>query len=291
MIRAVVVAVALLLTSAFATEYPFTAVDDLNRSVTLERAPLRIVTLIPSHTETVCALGACDLLVGRDTFSNFPLQVEGLPDLGSAFSADIERLVALEPDLVLADEFSGVAEALDGLGIPVFAGTPQTLDEVFETFELVGQLIDRETEAAVLVRSLRGEIDTIEALVAVLTAPTVYFELDATPYSVGPGAFIGSLIVTAGGANIVPAELGDFPQLDPEFVVASDPEVIVLADAVFGESSATVGDRPGWGGLAAVVGGRVIELSSDQVDLVNRPGPRIGEAIFLLAGFFHPGLF
>ncbi len=291
MIRAVVVAVALLLTNACATEYPFTAVDDLNRSVTLERAPLRIVTLIPSHTETVCALGACDLLVGRDTFSNFPLQVEGLPDLGSAFSADIERLIALEPDLVLADEYSGVAEALDGLGIPVFAGTPQTLDEVFETFELVGQLIDRETEAAVLVGSVRGEIDTIEALVAVLTAPTVYFELDATPYSVGPGAFIGSLIATAGGANIVPADLGDFPQLDPEFVVASDPEVIVLADAVFGESSATVGDRPGWGGLAAVVGGRVIELTSDQVDLVNRPGPRIGKAIFLLAGFFHPGLF
>jgi iron complex transport system substrate-binding protein len=266
-------------------------VDDLGRTVRVDRPPQRIVSMVPSHTETVCALGRCDALVGRDTFSNYPPQVLGLPDLGSAFSPDLEALVALEPDLVLVDEYSGLADALAPLGITVFAGTPQRLDEIYGLFERLGHLLDARTEAAVLIGSTRGRIDAVAALAAGLIAPRVYFELDASPYSVGPDGFIGTLIALAGGDNIVTSEMGDFPLLDPEYVVASDPEVIVLANAPYGERLETIERRPGWAELAAVQDRRVAELTSDEADLLSRPGPRVGEALLLLARLFHPGRF
>jgi iron complex transport system substrate-binding protein len=266
-------------------------VDDLGRAVLLERPARRVVSMAPSHTEAVCALERCHLLVGRDAASNHPEQVLALPDLGSAFAPDLERLVALEPDLVLVDEYSGLAEALAPLGIPVYAGTPQRLEEIFVLFERLGRLLDAEREAVALGDRVRGDIDAIAARVAGLPAPRVYYEIDATPYSVGPDGFIGTLIALAGGANIVPADLGEFPLLDPEFVVAGDPEVIVLANAPYGESLATVRARPGWSGLSAVVTGRVAELDAEEGDLLSRAGPRVGEAVALLARLFHPGAF
>jgi iron complex transport system substrate-binding protein len=279
------------LASFAAAQRALEVVDDLGRTVRLERPPLRVVAMVPSHTETVCALDRCDLLVGRDTFSNYPPQVQGLPDLGSAFSPDLEALVALEPDLVLVDEYSGLADALAALGIPVFAGTPQRLEEVYAMFERLGLLLGARSEAAVLSGRVRGGIAAVAALAADLAAPLVYFELDASPYSVGPDGFIGSLVALAGGANIVTAEMGDFPLLDPEYVVASDPEIIVLANAPYGETLESIRRRPGWGALRAVVDGRVAELSAGEADLLSRAGPRVGEAVLFLARLFHPGRF
>ena len=276
---------------AAATEYPVTVVDDLGREVTLERAPTRVVTMIPSHTETVCAIAGCELLVGVDQFSNHPPAVTDLPSLGSGFSPNVEALVALEPDLVLVDEYSGLAEALAPFGIPVFAGTPQTLSETYQLFAVIGLLLDAEDAAALVAGRVQGEIAGVAERVAGAPEPTVYYELDATPYSVGPGSFLGQMIAAAGGSNIVPAELGDFPQLDPEFVVAQDPDIVLLADAPYGESLATLRDRPGWSSIDAVADGDVIELTQAEVDLLNRAGPRLGEAILLLARWLHPGRF
>jgi len=118
----------------------------------------------------------------------------------------------------------------------------------------------------------------------------VFVELDPTPYSAGPASFIGELLKLAGGANVVTAEMGDFPQVSPEFVVASDPEVILLTDAPFGETAAGVAARPGWSKLSAVTEGRVIELSTRQVNLLTRPGPRLGEALWELVSLLHPEL-
>ncbi|MEX2540816.1 MAG: ABC transporter substrate-binding protein [Trueperaceae bacterium] len=281
----------LLFASAAAVSYPLTVTDELGRRVVLERPPQRIVAMIPSLTEAVCALRACDLLVGVDQFSNFPEQVVELPKLGSGFSPNVEEIVALQPDLVLVDEDSGIASQLEAVGLTVFAGTGQTYDEVFENFALLGTLLDRETEAAVLSGRVRGQIEAVAAVVADLPEPTVFYELDATPYSVGPASFIGVLIAKAGGRNIVTEDMGEFPQVDPEYIVASDPEVIVLADAPFGETALTVAARPGWNEIAAVADGRVAELSGEQADALSRPGPRMGEAVLILAGIFHPGSF
>lgn len=292
-LRRISLAVATILSASFvvATSYPLTVTDDLGREVVLEQAPTRIVSMIPSSTETVCAIEACDLLVGVDQFSNYPAEVGDLPKLGSAFSANIEELVALEPDLVLADEYSGIVTALEGLGIPVFAGTPQTYEEVFENFETLGLLLDREVEAALLSGRLRGQVEEIARQVSRLEAPTVFFEVDATPYSVGPGSYIDELIGLAGGENIIGEGFEQFPQVDPEYIVAADPQVIVLADAPFGESAEGVASRPGWSSLAAVSDGRVVELSSEQADALSRAGPRLADAVRLLAAIFHPGRF
>jgi iron complex transport system substrate-binding protein len=283
--------IALTLSSALATTYPLTFTDDLGREVTLGAAPTRIVSMAPSHTETVCALGACQLLVGVDTWSNWPATVADLPGLGDAFAPDLEALVALQPDLVLVDEYSGLHEPLAALGIAVYAGTPQTYAETLEFFGLLGSMLNRETEAAVLAGRVEGEIAGVVAVLAGVVEPTVFIELDPTPYSAGPNSFMGTLLTYAGGLNILEVALGDFPQVDPEYVVAADPDYILLTDAPFGVTAADVAARPGWGGLKAVQQGTVLELDANTVDMLSRAGPRLGEAVLELARLLHPGRF
>lgn len=282
-------------TGAFATTYPYTVTDELGREVTLERAPERVVSMIPSHTETVCALNACDTLIAVDAFSDYPAEVADLPRLGSGLTGageapDIERLVALSPDLVLVSEFGELAGQLSRAGLTVYAGSPQTLEDAYAYFGILGALLDREAEAAALIGRVQGEISAVERLTEALEPVSVYYELDPTPYSVGPASFIGTLLAKAGGRNIVDASLGDFPQIDPELVVAADPEVIILADAPFGESAETLSARPGWAGLRALRTERVAELSQAESDMAGRPGPRIAEVVRLFANLLHPGL-
>jgi len=272
---------------ALATEYPYTVTDDLGREVTLEAEPERVVAMIPSHTETLCAIDACDKLVGRDQFSNYPPEVTDLPDLGSAFTPNLEAIVALEPDLVLVDESSDLAQRLRGAGLTVYAGTAQTYDEVFEKFEVLGELVNRETEAALLIGRVRGAVEAIAERAAQQEPTSVYYEVDPTPYSVGPESFIGVLLAKAGGDNIVEAGMGDFPQLDPEFVVAADPEVIIVSE----REAEALAERPGWADITAVREGRVVATTSTLDDAISRPGPRIVEAVRFFARALHPDVF
>lgn len=278
---------ALLLQAALAQTV---VVDDLGREVALAAPPARVVSMLPSHTESVCALQACDLLVGLDRHSDLA-GLGDLPRLGDAFAPDLEAIVALEPDLVLVDEYSGLHAPLEVLGVTVYAGSPQTVDETYAYLADLGRLLGRETEAAVLLGRLRGELVGFAALLEGAERPTVFVELDATPYSAGPGSYLDELLALAGGANVVPASLGPFPQVDPEFVVLADPDVVLLLDAPFGVTAQDVARRPGWEGLRAVTSGRVVELSDDEVDALSRPGPRLGEAVRLLVRLLHPELF
>ncbi|HEX7039681.1 MAG TPA: ABC transporter substrate-binding protein [Trueperaceae bacterium] len=265
-------------------------VDDLGREVALDAPPARVVSMLPSHTESVCALGACDLLVGID--NNTDLEGLGdLPRLGDPFAPDVEAIVALEPDLVLVDEYSGMHASLEELGIPTYAGSPQTVEETYAFLATLGRLLGREDEAAELVESVQGELAEVGEALRGVDRPTVFVEVDPTPYSAGPGSYLDELLTLAGGENVVPASLGPFPQVDPEFVVLEDPEVVLLLDAPFGVTAAQVGERPGWGDLSAVTGGRVYELTDEQADALSRPGPRLGEAVRLLARLLHPELF
>ena len=282
----------LFLGTALATTYPLTVTDDLGEEVTLQTEPMRIVSMLPSHTETLCALDACDKLVGVDRYSDFPAQVQDLPDLGGALSeTNVEALVALEPDLVLVSEYGDLAQTLRDLGLTVHAGSPQTFEETFSYFERVGEMVNREAQAQALVADTRLELQEVQNRTQGLDTPSVYYEIDATPYSASPTSFIGTLIQKAGGANIVTADQGEFPQLEPEFIVAANPEIIILGDAPSGESVETLAARPGFESVIAVQGGRVVELSEEQVNIMNRPGPRIAEAAKLLASLFHPEVF
>ncbi len=288
----VILLLALLISLTLAANYPLTVTDELGREITLTSEPQRIVSMVPSHTETLCALNACEKLVAVDSFSNYPEEVLALPNVGGNFGdANIEVIVALEPDLVLVSEYGNLAETLANLGLTVYAGSPQSYEDVFAQFDLFGRLLHRQTEAAVLTGRIRGEIETLAALAQELPPPKVFYELDATPYSVGPNSFIGVLIAKAGGENIVTENMGDFPQLDPEFIVAANPELIFLADAPYGETAASVKARPGWANIRAVQTGKIIELSQEQVDVLNRPGPRMAEAVRLLLKSLHPQLF
>lgn len=262
--------------------------DDLGRVVELESAPSRIVSLAPSHSESVCAVASCDLLVAVDTNTDFPAELDDLPRVGNAFTPDVEAIVALEPDLVLADEYSGVHEVLEGLGVAVYAGTPQTVEETLAYLETLGDLLGEGERAASLVAEIEASIDEVGELLGGVAEPLVFIELDPTPYSAGPDSFLGTLLARAGGENVVTPDMGDFPQVDPEFVVASDPDVILLTDAPFGETSASVAARPGWSAITAVQEGRVIELSGPQVNVLTRAGPRLGQAVWLLASLLHP---
>ena len=288
----VLVFLLLTLSTALATTYPVTVTDDLGRQVTLTHEPQRIVSMIPSSTETVCAEGACDRLVGVDQYSNYPDSVQKLPHLGNGFDPNLEALVALKPDLVLADESSTeLVKKLTALNIPVYAGTAQSLDEVYQKFQTIGKLINEETPAAVLTGRVQGAVDAVQHMLKGLPKPTVYYELDATPYSVGPTSYIGQLIAMAGGANIVPADKGQYPQLDPEFIVRQNPDIVILADAPHGVTIQSVTTRPGWHTLKATENHRIVALTQTQVDELNRPGPRIPQAIELLAHILHPDTF
>lgn len=278
--------------AALATTYPLTLTDDLGTEVTIQEEPMRIVSMLPSYTETLCALDACDKLVGVDRYSDFPAQVQDLPDLGGALSeTNVEALVALEPDLVLVSESGDLAQTLRDLGLTVHAGSPQTFEETFSYFERVGTMLNREAQAQALIASTRRDIQAVETRTRGLDAPSVYYEIDATPYSVGPDSFIGTLIQKAGGNNIVTVDQGEFPQLEPEFIVSQNPDIIILGDAPSGESVETLAARPGFATLAAMQDGHVIELNEEQVNIMNRPGPRIADAAKLLASLLHPEVF
>ncbi len=273
-----------------ATAYPLNVVDDLGNDVVLLAAPQRIVAMAPSHTETVCALAACDRLVGVDLNSNFPAEVAERATLGSAFAPDLEALIALEPDLVLVDEYSSLSEALRPYGIAVYAGTPQTYAETLAFVLLLGEMLDSAEAAAELVSELESAVAEVSAALADVTPTTVFLEIDATPYAAGRGSYLDELLGFAGGVNVLPESLGQFPQVDPEYVVATDPQVIVLLDAPYGVTATEVAQRPGWSGIAAVTAGRVHELDASEVDVLSRAGPRLAEAVRLLARLLHPEL-
>ncbi len=274
---------------ALATSYPLAVTDALGRRVRIDREPRRIVVMLPSATETLCAIGACDRVVGTDDYSNWPPEVRGRPKLGGLYNPNVEKIVALKPDLVVASKYGKLAEKLAQVGIPVYAVKTETYDDIFQTARELGRLVNREANAEALIARIRAQVYALESKAAkAKTRPTVYYEIDATPYTVGPNSFIGVLIQKARGRNIVPPELGLFPKISPELVVAKNPEVIVLGDAPYGVTFEKIMARPGWAGIRAIRNHRVCELTKAETDVVHRPGPRVAEGLEVLIRCIHP---
>ncbi|EYB68994.1 periplasmic binding protein [Deinococcus phoenicis] len=274
-----------LLPCAAATKYPLTVTDDLGRTVTLRQEPKRIIAMLPSHTETLMAIGAGDRLVAVDRFSNYPKSVtDKLPKVGSAFQPNLEAILALKPDLVLADESAGsrLTEKLAAAGLTVYGGTAQTYNEVFEKIGVLGKLTNHEAGATRLITSMRSELNALQKSVVGLPKVSAYYEVDPAPYSVGPSSFIGTLLTKAGGQTIVPAKLGDFPKLDPELIVKANPQTMI------GLSLDDARKRPGWQGLQAVKAGRVFLPTPEERDALSRPGPRLPVALRALIRWLHP---
>ncbi len=255
-----------------------TVTDDRQVQVTLERAPQRIVSLLPSLTETVCVLGACDRLVGVDRHSNWPQSVARLPHLGGLEDTQVEALVRLKPDLVLLARSSRVTSRLESLGLKVLALEPQNLADVQRVLLTLAQVLalpEPAQRADQLWRELQAGLRGVAQDMPVsLRGARVYFEAGAGGYAASEASFMGAILQSLGLNNVVPASLGSFPKLNPEFVVRADPDFILLGETA-GES---LQKRPGWAGLRAVRTQRVCAFERSQGDILVRPGPRMVDA-------------
>ena len=279
-----------------AVETTLVLTDGLDREVTLNEIPQRIISLAPSNTEILFAIGAGDQVVGRDALSDFPEEAKAVADIGSTFEAlNTELIVSLEPDLVLAAEINTPEQVkqLEDLGLTVYyLKNPTTLEEMYGNLELVAQMTGHQEEAADLVESLKARVAAVDEKIAPLSSKfSVFYELDATdpakPFTAGKGTFITQLIDRAGGYNIA-SDLEGYPQMSLEQVVAADPSFIILGDARYGVSPESIAERPGWENLSAVKNGQVLPFNDD---LVSRPGPRLVDALEELAKLLRPELF
>ena len=256
--------------------------DDRGITVTFAQTPQRIVSMLPSLTESVCAMAQCQRLVGVDRYSNFPDSLKTLPKLGGGMDPNLEAIVALKPDVVLVSGKSRSSDRLEALGIKVVALETKTHADVKRVLKVLGVLLavpDAEG-ADRLWRIIDSSVSAAaQSLPAKAKTARVYFEVSRGPYAASEVSFIGETLSRLGVKNVVPAKLGPFPRLNPEYVVRANPDVIMIGN----RSMVNAVAYPGWNSIKAVKSNRVCVFSNDDADVLVRPGPRMAEAARLMA--------
>ena len=273
---------ALMVLAAIAPAHALQVVDDRGVTVTFAQTPQRIVSMLPSLTESVCAMEQCQRLVGVDRYSNFPESLKNLPKLGGGMDPNIEGIVALKPDVVLVSGKSRSTERLEALGIKVVALETKTHADVKRVLKVLGVLLAvPETQGADrLWRIIDSSVSAAaQSLPAKAKTARVYFEVSRGPYAAGESSFIGETLARLGVKNVVPAKLGPFPRLNPEYVVRANPDVIMIGN----RSMVSAVAYPGWNSIKAVKNNRVCVFGLDDSVVVVRPGPRMAEAARLMA--------
>ncbi|MEO7105818.1 MAG: helical backbone metal receptor [Rhodoferax sp.] len=253
--------------------------DDRGVTVTLPAVPQRIVSILPSLTETVCELGACARLVGVDRYSDYPASVQKLPQVGGGLDPNVESIIALRPDVVLMAKSARVGERLEALGIKVVALEPKTHADVQRVMLKLGQLLEV-ADAQRIWRAIDAGVSAAaQSIPANLRGARVYFEVNQGPYAAGESSFIGETLTRLGAKNIVPAKLGPFPKLNPEFIVRANPDVIMIGQ----RSADGLQQRPGWQSVRALRENRLCIFPPDESNMLIRPGPRMAEGARLMA--------
>ena len=256
--------------------------DDRGVTVIFAQTPQRIISMLPSLTEGVCAMNQCQRLIGVDRYSNYPESLKNLPKLGGGMDPNIEAIVALKPDVVLVSGKSRASERLEALGIKVVALETKTHADVRRVLSVLGVLLAvPEAQGAERVwRIIDSSVSAAaQSLPAKAKTARVYFEVSRGPYAAGEASFIGETLTRLGVKNVVPAKLGPFPRLNPEFVVRANPDVIMIGN----RSMINAVAYPGWNSIKAVKNNRVCVFGNDDADVVVRPGPRMAEAARLMA--------
>ncbi len=271
-----------------------TVTDDGGAAVTIKAEPQRIISLDPAHTETLFALGLGDRVVGDTTYCDYPEAAKTKEKVGEFDKIDLEKVVSLSPDLVLAASIDSqsVVPALRQRGITVVTLEPTDIASTLKEIDFVGKITGRSEQAKAVVQGIQAQLDSVAATVAkAQTRPRVFWELSPDLYTAGKGSFVDDIITRAGGDNIGTQVAGEWPQFSLEALIAADPQVIILADhgSAGGQSVATVKARSGWSGISAVKQGRIIEV--DDVNIVSRAGPRVGDAVEYIAKVLHPDLY
>ena len=272
-------ALGLLAPAAMAVQAALQVTDDNGMVVNFERAPVRIVSLLPSLTETVCELGHCQRLVGVDRYSTFPASLKLLPQVGGGLDPNIEAIVALRPDVVLMATSSRSADRLRALGLKVVALEPKSHADVQRVMLKIGQLLEVPDVQKIWRAIDAGVSAAAQSLPLSVQGTRVYFEVDPGPYAASESSFIGETLTRLGVKNTVPATLGPFPKLNPEFIVNANPDLIMV-----GEKSATgMAQRPGWSSMRALREQRLCVFPVAESDILVRPGPRMAEGARLMA--------
>ena len=264
-------------TSTVDDGFPVT-IDAPNGQVTIEERPTRIVSISPTSTEVLFAIGAGDQVVAVDSLSNYPSEAP-LTDL-SAFSPSVEAIAAYDPDLVVLsfDPDGGLLPALGAIGVPaILHAGPATVDGAYTQWEQLGVATGNAAEALGVVAETSALIDEAYATVpAAAEGQSYYWELDPTLYSLTSATFVGDLLLETKMTNIADDADTDgygYPQLTSEYVIGANPDLIVLADTLCcGQSATTVAERPGWNTMTAVASEQIVELNDD---IASRWGPRI----------------
>ncbi len=274
-------------------EFPVTLERADGQELTLDAAPQRIAALSAGHVESLFAIGAGDQVIAVEQNTDYPPEAAAIEIKLSAFEPSAEAIANVDPDLViLSNDTDGIVGTLDNLGIPVFYDDIDTrittIEGVFESIETLGRATGHVDEAQALVDSLQERVDgVVEGVADIDGGPRVYHELDVTGgfFSIGPDSFVGDLYEKLKAENIVQADEGPYPSLSQEAIIDRNPEVIILADAEFGQTPEVVSARPGWEAIDAVQNERVYAIDTD---IFSRPGPRIVDALEALAPLLYP---
>jgi iron complex transport system substrate-binding protein len=266
--------------------------DGLGREIRLDQPAQRVISLVPSNTEILYALGAGAQVVGRDDFSDYPIEATELPSVGAIQDYNLEEIIRLQPDLVLAAGINTPDQVIDieKLGVNVFwVQNPTNFEELYENLATIAKLVGKEKESELLVSAMKQRVGNV-LITSKMAAeiPKVFYELDgsypAKPWTSGPNTFVDMLIEMAGGVNIGGALQGEWAQISQEELLVQNPDIIILGDSVFGVTVEQVSQRPGWKEIKAVKELRVYEFDDD---LVSRPGPRLANGLDELAKIIH----
>lgn len=269
------------------------AKDQPGMQIPVPDDPCRVVSLAPSITEIVFALGKGDCLKGSTQHCDFPKEAESLPRVGSYRQPDMEKIVALKPDLCIATRDGNppdVVQRLEAMGMRVYVVNPRNLDTVVDTVLEIGRLLNVGQRGQELADDMRTRIERVKARVAQADKrPGVFFQIGVVPIvSVGTNTFIHELITTAGGRNLAEGPT-PYPRFTREQVLALRPETIIITSMTRGQAFGQVRDEWNqWGSLPAVQNQRVFIVESN---LFDRPTPRLVEGLELLARLIHPELF
>jgi len=264
-------------------------VDDTGRRVYLAKAPSRIISLAPSVTEMLFAIGAGTQVVGVTQFCDFPAEATQKAKVGYA-NPNLESLVALEPDLIVApQEFlkPDLIGKLEQLKIPVFILADRTVEDVFAHIQTLGRMLDRSTEATALGMDVRQHIARVKARTQRTAPVRVLYVLNSEPLiTVGPGSFIDQLIGLAGGVNVAAKSATAYPRLSMEVVLQENPDILLFPTGV--AEGISESEQQAWRKWSTLTAVKRNNLRQIPADLLNRPGPRIGIALELLADLLHP---
>jgi iron complex transport system substrate-binding protein len=271
--------------------------DGLGREVTLKKPATAIVSTSPSITESLFAIGAGNLIIGRDEYSISPEEALDIPSFGSLYgNFPAETILEMSPDLVIAAEIIPEEQiyALEELGLTVFwQSDPKDFNDLYQNLIVMGQLTGLEAETHTLIESLKIRVSAVEEkTIGLDETPLVFYELDATdpdnPWTSGTGTFIDAILMIAGGRNIGGVLEGDYAQISSEEIINQNPDIILLADAAYGVTPEMVADRSGWDGITAV---KLNALYPIDPFLTSVPGPNLVTGLEAIAVLLHPDLF